>query len=59
MPQPEIPSGHPEGYLEAFANLYTDIALDLQPVDPSARTENLCPTVKDGLAAVAFMFAAP
>lgn len=53
-----VPSGHPEGYLEAFANLYTDIALDLQPVDQDARAQNLCPTVKAGARGVAFMFAA-
>lgn len=53
-----VPSGHPEGYLEAFANLYTEVADLLQPADDQARAECLCPTVVDGARGVAFMFAA-
>ena len=53
-----IPSGHPEGYLEAFANLYTEIADRLQAGEGHARAEILCPTVEDGARGVAFMFAA-
>ena len=53
-----VPAGHPEGYLEAFANLYADIADILQPVGAAARGESLCPTVEDGARGVAFMLAA-
>ena len=32
-----VPAGHPEGYLEAFANLYAEIADLLQPDGAAAR----------------------
>lgn len=56
-----IPSGHPEGYLEAFAQLYTDLAEQIEArignraVDPAAA---LVPGVHDGLAGVRFVTAA-
>ena len=53
-----IPSGHPEGYFEAFAQLYTDLAEqitarleDRQP-DPLAL---LVPGVNDGVYGVRFV----
>ena len=55
-----IPSGHPEGYLEAFATLYAEIARairaarDGQPPEPDVSF----PTVMDGLAGVEFIDAA-
>ncbi|MFN3614405.1 MAG: Gfo/Idh/MocA family protein, partial [Rubrimonas sp.] len=50
------PSGHPEGYLEGFANLYAEAARAILArregrTDPDA----LYPTVRDGLAGVAFV----
>ncbi len=56
-----IPAGHPEGYLEAFAQLYRDFAEQIE-----ARLEGrlpnpaslLVPGVQDGLRGVAFMAAA-
>ncbi len=56
-----IPSGHPEGYLEAFAQLYTDAAEQLwariegRAPDPMAL---LVPTVEDGARGVKFIEAA-
>jgi predicted dehydrogenase len=55
-----VPAGHPEGYLEAFAQLYTDMAEQI-----SARLENrppaasslLVPTVEDGVAGMRFISA--
>ena len=55
-----VPAGHPEGYLEAFAQLYTDIAEQI-----SARLEKrsaaasslLVPTVEDGVAGMQFISA--
>ena len=32
-----IPSGHPEGYLEGFANIYTDVATAIRSVDAGSR----------------------
>ncbi len=54
-----IPSGHPEGYLEAFANIYKNFALHL-----SARSEGKeeptiqYPTVSDGVRGVKFIHVA-
>ena len=55
-----IPAGHPEGYLEAFATLYRDIADAIR----ASRTGSLAkepvsfPTAQDGLHGVAFVDAA-
>ena len=49
---------HPEGYLEALANLYAEIADLLQPDGAAARGESSCPTVRDGARGVTFMLAA-
>ena len=55
-----MPAGLPEGYLEGFASLYTEIARALRarragkPVDPEVHF----PTVEDGLAGMAFIEAA-
>lgn len=55
-----IPSGHPEGYLEAFAQLYNDLAeqitarLENRPPDPDSL---LVPGVSDGVEGVKFITA--
>ncbi|MDZ4095059.1 MAG: Gfo/Idh/MocA family oxidoreductase [Paracoccaceae bacterium] len=52
-----VPSGHPEGYLEGFANIYAEAARAIrahqagQPIPP----EVVFPTLADGLAGVAFV----
>lgn len=53
-----IPGGHPEGFLEAFANLYRDFADQIQArktkqAPPASAT--LVPTVMDGLKGVDFV----
>ncbi len=56
-----IPPGHPEGYLEGFANLYRDLAEQIRArrarrtPDPLAL---LVPTVEDGARGVKFIAAA-
>lgn len=56
-----IPPGHPEGYLEGFANIYGDAAeqvwaaIEGRAPDPAAL---LAPTVGDGVRGVAFIEAA-
>ncbi|WP_071884544.1 Gfo/Idh/MocA family protein [Hymenobacter sp. APR13] len=53
-----IPPGHPEGYLEAFANLYRNFALTLRadlggpPAPPEAADY---PGIRDGLRGMAFI----
>ncbi|MFT4862987.1 MAG: putative dehydrogenase [Pseudohongiellaceae bacterium] len=51
-----IPSGHPEGFLEGFANLYSDIA-DLISGNVKAG-DSLVPNFKDGLRGMKFIDAA-
>ncbi|MGO7035581.1 gfo/Idh/MocA family oxidoreductase, partial [Rhizobium ruizarguesonis] len=52
-----VPSGHPEGYLEAFATIYTEAAHAInarkkgKPVDKAV----VYPTVDDGVKGVAFV----
>ncbi|RYY13771.1 MAG: Gfo/Idh/MocA family oxidoreductase [Cytophagaceae bacterium] len=52
------PAGHPEGYLEAFANLYRNFALTLQaelagqPAPPEALDY---PSIEDGVRGMAFI----
>ncbi|WP_113424461.1 Gfo/Idh/MocA family protein [Rhizobium cremeum] len=52
-----IPGGHPEGYLEAFATIYSEAALAIaafkagKPVDPAV----VYPTIDDGVKGVAFV----
>ena len=53
-----IPSGHPEGYYEAFAQLYTDIAEQItariEKRDPNPRAM-LVPGVNDGVDGIRFI----
>jgi predicted dehydrogenase len=55
-----IPAGHPEGYLEGFANIYSEVAEAIRaarlgkPVGEAV----LYPTVDDGVKGVAFIEAA-
>ena len=53
-----LPSGHPEGYLEAFANLYSEIADAIAAGQVAPTGEWLFPTVGDGARGVRLMFAA-
>ena len=55
-----IPAGHPEGYLEGFATIYTEVALAIRSARQGKRPagEVLFPTVEDGLRGVEFIDAA-
>lgn len=53
-----IPGGHPEGYLEAFASLYSEVAQHLRAARRGGgRPEKAChfPTIDDGLRGVQFI----
>ena len=53
-----IPSGHPEGFLEAFANLYRDFADQIEAAkkgDSAESKASLVPTVEDGVKGVEFV----
>ena len=53
-----IPAGHPEGYLEAFANIYRNFALCLQAKAAGKKPKAIhldFPTVEDGLRGMQFI----
>jgi predicted dehydrogenase len=53
-----VPSGHPEGYLEAFAQLYRDAAAQIHAINDgrSVPVESaLLPTADDGVAGMKFI----
>jgi predicted dehydrogenase len=53
-----VPSGHPEGYLEAFAQLYKDAALQIEALDAGRALPAeslLLTTVEDGVAGLRFI----
>jgi hypothetical protein len=53
-----VPSGHPEGYLEAFGQLYKDLAellaAKLEDRDPNPISQ-LLPDVQDGVRGMRFI----
>ena len=56
-----IPTGHPEGYLEAFANIYVDAAEAIRRYvagNPMTPSEYRFPTVHDGLRGLQFIYTA-
>ncbi len=53
-----IPPGHPEGYLEGFANIYSDFAKQIQSLKNNQKIEDellLVPSIEDGLKGVKFI----
>ncbi|MGI9356158.1 MAG: Gfo/Idh/MocA family protein [Rhizobiaceae bacterium] len=52
-----IPPGHPEGYLEGFANIYTEAARAIRAAKAGNETGagSIFPTVQDGVKGVAFV----
>ena len=55
-----IPAGHPEGYLEAFATIYREVAAAIRAARDGRTPDEqvLFPTGEDGLSGVAFVDAA-
>lgn len=47
------PGGHPEGFIEAFSNLYVDFAAAVRAFPEP--TDNICATVEDGVRAMRFV----
>jgi predicted dehydrogenase len=53
-----VPSGHPEGYLEAFANIYLAFVRAVRDYKPGKKTDALkydFPDVEDGVRGMAFI----
>ena len=55
-----IPPGHPEGYLEGFANIYTEVAHAIHAARKGKKADKAVtfPTVDDGVKGLAFIEAA-
>lgn len=53
-----VPGGHPEGFIEAFANLYRNFALTLMADAEQREPEECCldfPSIKDGIEGMLFV----
>ncbi|GAC1568884.1 MAG: Gfo/Idh/MocA family oxidoreductase [Ktedonobacteraceae bacterium] len=50
-----VPAGHPEGYLEAFANIYKLAIADMRRVETGQQPAGGYPTVYDGLRGMRFI----
>jgi predicted dehydrogenase len=55
-----IPPGHPEGYLEGFANIYSEVALAIRAAQAGKKPDKAShfPTIDDGVKGMAFVEAA-
>jgi predicted dehydrogenase len=55
-----VPPGHPEGYLEGFANIYTEVATAIRAARSKKKLDPavMFPTVEDGVSGIAFIEAA-
>jgi len=53
-----VAAGHPEGFFEAFANIYTEFADSIQRVAKKNKIKIVHPTVNDGVMGIKFIFAA-
>ena len=58
MANVRIPPGHPEGYLEGFAQIYTDVADVIQGSKKSSKLIEILPNAEDGLHIIKFINAA-
>ena len=53
-----VAAGHPEGFFEAFANIYTEFADSIQANLKKNKKDLIHPTVNDGVMGIKFIFAA-
>ena len=55
-----VPPGHPEGYLEGFANIYSEVAQAIKAARSAKKPPKgvLFPTIEDGVKGLAFIEAA-
>jgi len=55
MKSSRVAAGHPEGFFEAFANIYTEFA---ESILSKKKSSSLVPNIQDGVKGIKFMFAA-
>ena len=53
-----VAAGHPEGFLEAFANIYTEFAEAIVAKKNNIKHPIIFPTIEDGVRGIEFIFAA-
>jgi len=58
MESSRVAAGHPEGFFEAFANIYTEFADSINAYKKHKKFKNTFPTIDDGLKGIKFIFAA-
>ena len=58
MESSRVAAGHPEGFFEAFANIYTEFADSINAYKKHKKHKNTFPTIDDGLKGIKFIFAA-
>ena len=55
MANVRVPPGHPEGYLEGFAQIYTDVADVIQGSSKASQLLDILPNAEDGLHIMKFI----
>ena len=53
-----IAAGHPEGFFEAFANIYTEFADSINDYKKNKKSKLIHPSIEDGVKGIKFIFAA-
>ena len=53
-----IAAGHPEGFFEAFANIYTEFADSIINYKKNKKSKLIHPSIEDGVKGIKFIFAA-
>ena len=53
-----IAAGHPEGFFEAFANIYTEFADSINDYKKNKKSKLMHPSIEDGVKGIKFIFAA-
>ena len=53
-----VAAGHPEGFFEAFANIYSEFADSICNKSIRKNKNNIFPGIKDGIAGINFVSAA-
>ena len=53
-----VAAGHPEGFFEAFANIYTEFADSINSYNKNKKNNSIHPSIDDGVRGIKFIFAA-
>ena len=55
MDHTRVPAGHPEGYIEAFANIYHNFANQIRAFEENTQASHTVPAIHDALRGMAFI----